>query len=136
MIRRRTFIAGLAGLGSAVAWEFGIALSGANAMNDASKDDFRAWYEPAGGGKIVVVGKVTETDGSTIMLVRAEPQGINPLILMLRLQVEPYKGQFHPHTAIIKELCYEEPAARRAFTDVYIERQGGGIELKVEDKPK
>lgn len=130
MVRRRQLIAGL---GSIVAWTLGMSsLSGA----DTSKDDFRAWWEPVGGGAIVVVGNVTEIDGGTTTLLRAEPQGINPRMLMLKLHVEPFKGQFRPHIAFVKELRYEEPADKGAFTDVYIERQGGGITVKVEDKPK
>lgn len=134
MMRRRDFVAGL---GSAAAGTLGTAaVWGADAMNNASGDDFRAWYEPDSGGKIVVAGKVTEIDGSTTTLVRAQPQGINPRMLMLKLHVEPYKGQFRPHIAFVKELRYEEPADKAAFTSVYIERQGGGIAIKVEDKPK
>jgi hypothetical protein len=100
-----------------------------------SKDDFRAWYEPGGGGKIVVVGKATEVDGTITTLVRAEPQGINPRMLRLNIHIEQYKGQFHPHIAFEKEIRYEEPE-KGTFTDVYIESKGGDFTLKVEAAPK
>ena len=134
MITRRKFIAGL---GSAVAWPLGATtLWGAQDTMDVSKDDFLAWFEPGAGGKIVVIGKVTEVDGSTTTLVRAEPQGIDPHTLMLKIHIEPYKGRFHPHTAFKREIRYEEPAEKKTFTDVYIERKGGNLTLKVEAAPK
>ncbi len=99
-----------------------------------SKDDFQAWYDAGTGGKskIVVVGKVTEIDGSSTTLVRAEPQGINPHVLMLKIHVEPYKGLFSPHIAFEKEIRYEEPAEKEAFTDVNIKSKEGSFTLKVD----
>lgn len=99
-----------------------------------SNDDFQAWYDAGAGGKskIAVVGKVTEIDGSSTTLVRAEPQGINPRILMLKIRVEPYKGLFTPHIAFEKEIRYEEPAEKETFTDVHIESKDGSITLKVD----
>ncbi|MHB1581722.1 MAG: hypothetical protein ACYCUJ_10105 [Acidithiobacillus sp.] len=101
---------------------------------DMSSEDFQVWYdtETDGKSKIAVVGKVSEIDGSSTTLVRAEPQGINPRILMLKIHVEPYKGPFPPHLAFEKEIRYEEPAENGAFTDVNIERKDGCFTLKID----
>lgn len=97
---------------------------------DMSSEDFQVWYdtETDGKSKIAVVGKVSEIDGSSTTLVRAEPQGI----LMLKIHVEPYKGPFPPHLAFEKEIRYEEPAERGVFTDVNIERKDGCFTLKID----
>jgi hypothetical protein len=99
-----------------------------------SEDDFRAWYEndSAGKSRIKVKGTATEVGGGTTTIVRANPQGINPRVLLLKLHVEPYPGQFHPHTAIDKEVTYDELSARGSFSDVMIERETDSFTLKVE----
>jgi hypothetical protein len=94
----------------------------------ASHADFRAFYEL---DKIVVTGTVTESDGSTT-LVRIQPQGINSKILLLKLQVEPYPGQFHPRIAIQKQVRYEETAGPGAFSEVHIQAANGSFTLNVE----
>jgi hypothetical protein len=94
-----------------------------------TRDDFRAYYDA---DKIVVVGKVIEADGSSTTLVRAQPQGINPHVLMLKLQVEPYPGKSHPHIVGEKQLRYEEKAALGVFSEVHIDGANGGFTLKVE----
>lgn len=99
-----------------------------------SKDDFRAWYGAGadGGSEIMVAGKVTESDGGATALVRAEPQGINPLMLMLKLVIKPYDGGPNvPHIAFEHEIRYAEPSKQGAFSDVHIESAGGGFTLKV-----
>ena len=105
---------------------------------NVSKDDCRAWYDASDDGKskIVVVCKVTEVGGSTATLVRAGPQGINPRMLMLKIQVEPYPGRFHPQIALDKELRYEEPAEKGAFTSVHVEGKDGDFTLEVEAPPE
>lgn len=99
-----------------------------------SGNDFLAWYYSGvqGESKIVVVGKIVEIDGSITTLVRAEPQNINHRVLMLKIHVKLYKGQFPPHFAFEKEIRYEESAENGAFTDVQIESKDGCLTLKVE----
>jgi hypothetical protein len=103
-----------------------------------SNRDFRAWYEagPGSKSKIIVAGKVTETDGSEATLVRAEPQGNNPRILLLKITIKPYQGRFHPHLAVQKEIRYEEVAEERAYTDVDIQNKDGTLTLKIKSSPK
>ncbi len=123
--------------GSAAAWSLTVAAAfGAGGVVELSEDDFRAWYDGDAPGRIVVAGRVTEIDGSTATLVRAEPQGINPRMLMLKLHVAPFAGRLPPHTAVQKALRYEEPAEKGAFTDVHVERAGGGFTLKVDAAPR
>jgi hypothetical protein len=99
-----------------------------------SKNDFRAWYENDSAGKshIKVKGTVTEVDGSTTTIVRASPQGINPRILLLRLNVQPYSGPVPPHTAIEKEITFDELSTKGAFSEVTIEGKTGSFTLKIE----
>jgi hypothetical protein len=105
---------------------------------DVSKDDWRGWYDAGADGKwkIIVVGKVTEANGSTTTLVRTEPQCINSRMLMLKIHIEPYPGQFHPHIAFEREIRYEEPVEKGAFTNVHIESNIGDFSFKVEGVPK
>jgi hypothetical protein len=103
-----------------------------------SYSDFGAWYEagPGSKSKIIVAGKVMETDGSEVTLVRAEPQGNNPRKLLLKVNIKPYEGRFHPHIAIEKEIRYEELAEEGAFTDVDIQNKDNTLTLKIKSPPK
>jgi hypothetical protein len=105
---------------------------------NVSPGDFRAWYEtgPDSKSKLIVAGKVTETDGSEATLVRAEPQGNNPRILLLKVTIKPYEGRFHPHIAFEKEIRYEEHAKEGAFTDVDIQNKDSTLTLKIKSAPK
>src|ERR1700688_1296171 len=98
-----------------------------------SQDSFHASYEVGADGKskIVVVGTVTEHGDDETTLVRAEPQGINPRMLMLKISIKPGPGPFHPHIVYDKEIRYEEPAEKGAFTEVHIESKDGDFTLKV-----
>lgn len=100
----------------------------------ASGNGFRAWYYSGAQGesKIGVAGKIVESDGSITTLLRAEPQGINSRVLMLKIQTEPFKGIFRPHIAYEKELRYDEVSERGAFSDVHIESKDVNVTLKVE----
>jgi hypothetical protein len=99
--------------------------------------NFRAWYDDGGKGKsqIHVAGEVGEADGDTKSLVRAEPQGFNPRILMLRVNVVPFPGPFHPRIAVIKQLRYQEFSDKGDFTEVHIDNPGGNIVVKVGEPP-
>src|SRR5215469_14586475 len=89
----------------------------------ASDHGFKAWYESSADGhsNIVVVGKVTEVDGSVTNLVRAVPQGKDPHVLLLKIKRKPYEGLFHPHISLEREIRYEEPAQPGEFADVQIQ---------------
>ena len=114
-------------------WNFGDVRLNCPEMSKP-KNEFRAWYENDSAGKshIKVKGTVTEIDGSTTTIVRANPQGINPRVLLLRLDVQPYSGSIPPHTAIEKEITYDELSTKGAFSDVTIEGKTDSFTLKVE----
>jgi hypothetical protein len=97
-----------------------------------SDHSFEAWYEAGADGhsKIVVVGKVTEIDGSVSGLVRAVPQGMGPHTLLLKIKRKPYEGKFHPHITFEREIRYEEPAQPGAFADVKIQSNDNAFMLK------
>jgi hypothetical protein len=99
-----------------------------------SGGDFRAWYYSGAQGesKIGVVGKIVEIDGGITILVRADPQGINPRVLMLKIQADPFKGVFRPHIAREKELRYDEVSESGTFSDVHIEGKDVSFTLKIE----
>jgi hypothetical protein len=105
-------------------------------MNE-SREVFHAWYEDdvAGTSHIKVNGTVVDTDGSTTTIVRAVSQGMNPHVLVLRFNVEPYPGPFHPHTAVEREISYEELSPKGALTDVKLEHEGGIIAIRVGTSP-
>jgi len=105
----------------------------AEAQMDLSQDNFHAWYEKStdAKSKIIVVGQVTETGDTKTNLVRAEPQGINPRVLMLRIEVTASDGPIHSRIAFQKDIRYEESAESDAFTDVHIQSESGDIAIKV-----
>jgi hypothetical protein len=105
---------------------------------NVSPGDFRAWYEtgPGSKSKLIVAGKVTESDCGEATLVRAEPQGSNPRILLLKIAIKPYEGRFHPHIVFEKEIRYEELAEEGAFTDVDIQNKDNTLTLKIKSPPK
>ena len=99
------------------------------------KDDFQACYgkDEGGNSEIIVKGTAHESDGSTTSLLRAEPQGINPRILLLELHVKPYGGPIVPHIAFDRHIQYEERAEKGEFTEVHIETRAGGFTLKAQE---
>jgi len=97
------------------------------ALGAGTPDSFRACVDVGtdGKSKIVVSGTVWE-DGCTksTSLVRAGPQGINPHMLMLKIDSKPMSG-ICPHNVHPKDLRYEKPAEKGDFTQVHIQNSSG-----------
>ena len=106
----------------------------APALGAETPDHFHACIDAGtdGTSKIVVSGTVYEDGCETKSLVRSEPQGINPKILMLQVHSEPVKGVC-PHHVAPKDLKYEEPAQKGAFTQVHIQMDDTADVTSVED---
>jgi hypothetical protein len=88
----------------------------------AEPDSFKACIDATADGKsrIVVTGTVWQGGCETKSIVRADPQGINPKILMLRIDDKIRQG-ICPKNIMSKDLRYEEPAAKGDFTQVHIQ---------------
>jgi hypothetical protein len=96
---------------------------------ETAQHDFRAWYEPGGGGraKIVVAGTVTEIDGSESTLVPAKSEDGDPRVLRLAVVGRPHPGFARPHVAFKREIRYEAPAKPGEFTEIRIQGKSGTI---------
>ncbi|WPO39447.1 hypothetical protein [Tardiphaga sp. 42S5] len=86
------------------------------------KDTFKAWIDkqPPGPNKLIVVGKIeVNTGGWKATLKPAEPQGINPDILILQLAtIEPTGNVIQVISTI--DARYEQSPSARDYTDVTI----------------
>jgi len=98
----------------------------------AEKHSFRAHMKTVHHKKhLVVTGKVQEpTNGWSVMLTKAIPQGINPKILMLKLNENPPK---HAAGDIVTTypVEYDDAVGEHHFTEVTIEAKGGSFTIPV-----
>ena len=84
------------------------------------KSTFKAWIDkmPGGGPKLIVIGKVeVPTSGWSGKLERASPQGFNPDILILNVELTKPTGVTNPVVSQI-DLRYEEAPPGRDYTQV------------------
>ncbi|MBR1219176.1 hypothetical protein JQ557_14325 [Bradyrhizobium sp. U87765 SZCCT0131] len=91
-----------------------------------------AWIDAMPGGParlVVTVDAFVEVDW-TVTLVSAVPQGINPLVKLLRPEVQLPPGPVHSHAIGLRTLRYEEPQPL-AYTDVTIENGLLSLSAKV-----
>lgn len=107
-------------------------------MNDHSSEtqagrcsEWTAWHDrmPGSPATLHVTGQcVFPTDGYSVALKRAEPQGFNPEVLLLERVVQAPTG---PVTQVetTEEVHYSEETEQR-FTDVTILPDGGTIPVK------
>ena len=70
------------------------------------------------------------TAGYTVKLKRADPQGINPDILLLEKVVQEPKGQVAQVVTTV-DVRYDEDPAQRDYTHVDIQPVGRVIEVQV-----
>lgn len=100
-----------------------------NALVQADPASFKAWIDemPGSPRKLIVTGDVMSEVDYQVTLVRAVPQGFNPAILLLHIDVTTPSG---PHSNAIarRTLRYEEETSLR-FTNVTV--IGGGISFTV-----
>jgi hypothetical protein len=87
--------------------------------------------EEAGHKLVVTVDAFVEVDWK-VNLVSAEPQGINPLVKLLKLEVELPAGPVHSHAIAKRTLHYEETPAQQGYTNVTIENGADTVSTVVE----
>lgn len=91
--------------------------------------DWHAWVNamPPGPHTLHVSGTVTVPNGNTLVkLVRAVPQGFNPRILMLNLEIHDSSASSSNDTEV--KVHYSEPASVDSFDGVHIcFPNGGGV---------
>jgi hypothetical protein len=85
----------------------------------------------AGHKLVVAVEAFIEVDWK-VNLVAAEPQGINPLVKLLRLDVELPTGAAHSHAIAQRVLHYEEATGQENYTNVTIENGDDTMSAAVE----
>lgn len=98
------------------------------------KDTFKAVLNkmPIGKPRLYVTGQVeAPTPGWTVKLVRAQPQGINPLILILELQATQPTGQVN-QVVTRMDVRYDEDPAKEDYTNVTIRYEGEEFTIEVE----
>jgi hypothetical protein len=93
--------------------------------------NWQAWYATKSSESVLNVCGRCEfpTSGFTVKLVRKEPQGINPRILLLERVVTPPTGQV-AQVVTMQEVSYSEKAARGQFTQVTILPDGPTVPVK------
>ncbi|MEW6438131.1 MAG: hypothetical protein AB1508_13300 [Pseudomonadota bacterium] len=99
-------------------------------------DSFKAWIDTQPGEEahsrfIVMVDAFVEVDWK-VSLVPATPQGINPLIKLLKFDIQLPPGPAHSNAIWKQTFRYEETPAGEAYTDVTLEDGGRGFTTKVE----
>ncbi|HXC54602.1 MAG TPA: hypothetical protein VNU97_04860 [Rhizomicrobium sp.] len=97
------------------------------------KNTAHAWVNSMPPGKpklMVIVAVTTPTTGWTVKLVRANPQGINPAILLLRIDATPPKGRAG-QMVTRHELRYEESPPKGKYTEATIIGGTPGVTVKV-----
>src|SRR5690348_16602101 len=94
-------------------------------MSKPGDRSYEAWIDlmPGANDTLHVKGKVTvPTTGYKAKLVEANPQGINPAILLLRLELTKPTGPVH-ETVTTLDVTYSKPHGRQ-YKQVQIEEQG------------
>jgi hypothetical protein len=103
----------------------GVGLQGSNgSLVQADPATFKAWINEMPGSQptLIVTGDVLAEVDFHVNLVRAIPQGFNPAVLILHIDVQTPTGP-HSNAIATRTLRYEEAAAIR-FTNVTV--TGGG----------
>jgi hypothetical protein len=86
---------------------------------------------PIGKPKLTVTGKAeVPTPGWSGSLVRAVPQGINPLVLILDAYLTKPTGIANPVVSKV-DLSYEETPPANEYTDVTVRLDGEAVTVKV-----
>jgi hypothetical protein len=81
------------------------------------------------GGKLVVEGEVRVHVDWDVQIVRAAPQGINPRVLLLKIQVKEPTG-IRSHAIMARKITYEEAVGATPFDQVTITFEGKSFTLK------
>jgi hypothetical protein len=101
---------------------------------DAVPNSMKAWIDSQPGmGKdpklIVSIDVMVEVDWK-VALISAVPQGFNPLVKLLKFDVQLPSG---PHSSTVKKrtLRYEESPPQESYSDATIENEGESISAPV-----
>jgi hypothetical protein len=102
-------------------------------MMPPKQDTFKAWIDemPPGPRKFICTGDVVEpTTGWVVTLERAQPQGINPLILLLNVKAVRPTG---PAGQIVTTYAvrYEESPPKADYAEARISDGTGSFTIKV-----
>lgn len=93
----------------------------------------KAWIDKQPGGHnplVVTVDAMLEVDWG-VTLVAAMPQGFNPRIKLLKVEVKLPDGTAHSNAIAIRTLRYEETPAADDYTDVTVLNGGQSVSAKV-----
>ena len=96
---------------------------------------FAAWINRQPGVEpklIATVEAFVEVDW-TVTLISAVPQGINPLVKLLRFDIHLPAGPVHSHALIRRTFRYEEAPPQHPYTDSTIENGPGSISIPVRE---
>jgi hypothetical protein len=96
-------------------------------------DTFKAWINkmPGSPQMLICIGEVEEpTTGWTVRLERAEPQGINPLILILDLRAIRPTGIVAQHVTKYP-VRYEEAPPKAEYRQVTVRDGGDSVTIDV-----
>lgn len=97
------------------------------------KDTFKAWINKMPGSKptLFVIGEVeVPTTGWNVTMVRQEPQGINPKILLLVVHAVPPKGGA---AQVIQQIPvrYEEAPPQLEYSQVTVSLESESVTVEV-----
>jgi hypothetical protein len=103
---------------------------------DLIANTLKAWIDRQPGTEpgprlIVTVDAFVEVDW-TVTLIPATPQGINPLVKLLKLDIQLPAGPVHSHAITKRTLRYEEAPAQEPYTNVTIENGAQTVSAVVE----
>lgn len=92
----------------------------------AKPETFNAWIDkmPPGPPKLVVIGDVLAEIDLKVELLRASPQGINPLDLILNIKAELPSDSSHSNAIATRSIRYVETPPQVDYTNVTV--TGGG----------
>jgi hypothetical protein len=97
------------------------------------KDTFKAWIDamPPAPPRLIVTGEIeVPTSGWKAELVRKQPQGINPMILLLEVDAQAPTGKV---SQIVQNLPlrFQEPAAPGEFKQVTVLYESDSVTVDV-----
>ena len=99
------------------------------------KDTFKAWLaNEAGRGTVLnVKGDVQDMIETKLTLVRAEPQGFNPAVLMLKVNAEePTSGVARSRAIGSHPVSYQESVTPHQYKSVTIQAENESVTINVD----
>ena len=104
---------------------------------DIDAASLRAWIDRQpgvqNGSKLIVTVDATVEVDWTVTLVSAVPQGFNPMVKLLKFDIQLPTGAVHSNAMMKKTFRYEESPSQQAYTDVTILNGSKPISKSVEN---